>query len=86
MACLPPSAFCRSRLATHKIPIFHIVGEADRLLPYDRQMDMYRRYTALGGKMQIIGKKGVPHGLLPELLEDMGMYDFFMKQAGRSAP
>jgi len=69
-------------LAGRSIPIFHIVGEADALLPLEHQIEMRDRYVALGGDLRLLAKPGIPHGLLPELLEDMRMYEFFMEQAG----
>ena len=73
-----------SPLAAIGVPILHIVGEADELLPFESVREMKRRYTALGGHVRIISHAGVPHGLWPELLEDMRMYDFFVLYAGLS--
>jgi hypothetical protein len=71
-------------LAARRIPILHIVGEADELLPLEKQMEFKRRYEALGGEMRIVSHAGVPHGLWPDLLEDMRMYDFFIESARRA--
>jgi pimeloyl-ACP methyl ester carboxylesterase len=69
-------------LAARKIPILHVVGEADKLLPLQNQLEFQRRYTTLGGPMEVVVKPGIPHGLWPELLEEMRIYDFFMHHAG----
>jgi pimeloyl-ACP methyl ester carboxylesterase len=69
-------------LAARGIPLLHIVGDADALLPLERQLEFRRRYEALGGEARVVIHPGVSHGLWPELLEDMRMYDFFMECAG----
>lgn len=69
-------------LAEHKIPILHVIGEADALLPVANMMAMQRRYLALGGQMQTFVIDGIPHGLWPELLSDMRFHDFFVAQNG----
>lgn len=72
-------------LAARGIPILHIVGEADKLLPMKNMEEMRHRYIALGGQIQVLSHKGIPHGLWPELLEDMRIFDFFMLHTGLSS-
>jgi pimeloyl-ACP methyl ester carboxylesterase len=73
-----------SPLAAHGIPVLHVVGKADTLLPFEHEMEVGRRYEALNGEMRIVSHAGIPHGLWPELLEDMRIYDFFVLNAGLS--
>jgi alpha-beta hydrolase superfamily lysophospholipase len=54
-------------IAQAKIPILHLVGDADDVVPVDENTDVLKqRYEALGGRVHVIVKKGVghhPHGL-----------------------
>jgi pimeloyl-ACP methyl ester carboxylesterase len=54
-------------LARAHIPILHLVGDADDVVPVDENTGVLAsRYQALGGHVEIIIKKGVghhPHGL-----------------------
>ena len=56
-------------LATSNIPILHIVGEADAVVPVSENSSVIeKRYTDLGGSIQVIRKPGVGHH--PHALED----------------
>jgi alpha-beta hydrolase superfamily lysophospholipase len=49
-------------IAQAKIPILHLVGDADDVVPVDENTDVLKqRYEALGGRMHVIVKKGVGH-------------------------
>ena len=54
-------------IARARIPILHVVGDADEAVPVPENTDILKaRYEALGGTMDVIVKKGVghhPHGL-----------------------
>ncbi len=54
-------------IAKAKIPIIHVYGEADDVVPADENtLALAERYKALGGKITLIPKPGVghhPHGL-----------------------
>lgn len=56
-----------AQLAPHKIPLLHVYGDADDVVPWDENTKLiHDRYTALGGPIQLICKPGVghhPHGL-----------------------
>jgi hypothetical protein len=68
-------------LADHRIPILHVVGGADALLPLEPDMmGMQRRYREMGGEMQTLVHPTTPHGLWPELLSDPRFYDFFRSE------
>lgn len=54
-------------LARAKVPIIHVVGDADDVVPPDENTAIIEeRYRKLGGTMQVIHKPGIghhPHGL-----------------------
>jgi pimeloyl-ACP methyl ester carboxylesterase len=56
-----------STLAEAKIPLIHVVGDADQVVPVaENTAIVEQRYRALGGTIQVIHKPGVdhhPHGL-----------------------
>jgi len=62
-------------LAAAHIPILHVVGQADTLVPVEENTDIVEhRYRALGGTIEVIRKPGVdhhPHSLAnPEAIVD----------------
>ncbi|MFT6620373.1 MAG: alpha/beta hydrolase family protein [Verrucomicrobiia bacterium] len=56
-------------LATAKIPLLHVVGDADQVVPVEENTGVLeKRYLALGGPIEVIHKPGVghhPHSLNP---------------------
>ena len=54
-------------LAKHKVPLLHVYGDADEVVPWDENTGVIAdRYRKLGGDITLIAKKGVghhPHGL-----------------------
>ncbi len=54
-------------LANHKIPLLHVFGDADEVVPWHENTGIVAsRYQALGGEIQLIRKSGIghhPHGL-----------------------
>lgn len=54
-------------LAKHKIPLLHVYGDADDVVPWDENTGIIaERYRKMGGDIKLIAKKGVghhPHGL-----------------------
>ena len=49
-------------IAQAKIPILHLVGDADDVVPVDENTDVVKqRYEALGGRVHVIVKKGIGH-------------------------
>ena len=56
-------------LAKARVPLLHIVGDADKVVPVqDNTSILASRYRALGGSIEIISKPGVGHH--PHSLED----------------
>ena len=54
-------------LATAQVPLLHVYGDADEVVPWDENTGIVaERYRKLGGSIQLIAKPGVghhPHGL-----------------------
>jgi pimeloyl-ACP methyl ester carboxylesterase len=49
-------------LARHKIPILHVCGDADDVVPFEENTKLVEeRYKALGGPITVIVKPGVGH-------------------------
>ncbi|MBN2023871.1 MAG: prolyl oligopeptidase family serine peptidase [Pirellulales bacterium] len=73
-------------LAKAGIPILHIHGDADDVVPLERNSaELARRYKALGGPMTLLIPKGKGHQVCPEFFERQELVDFFIEQAERSA-
>ena len=58
---------CLAGLAEHKVPLLHVFGDADEVVPWEENTGLIAsRYQALGGSITLIRKPGVkhhPHGL-----------------------
>jgi len=66
-------------LAAQRVPILHIHGSHDTLVPLEaNSLELAARYKAAGGTMQVIVIKGVGHGNWPELFQDQRMLDFLL--------
>lgn len=54
-------------LAKAKVPLLHVYGDSDKVVPWDENTGvMVKRYKKLGGRINVIIKKGIghhPHGL-----------------------
>ncbi len=70
-------------LAKAGIPILHVVGDADKVVPIAENSDIVEKlYKTLGGKIDVIHKPGVGHH--PHSLKDpKTIVDFFLKHASR---
>ena len=66
-------------LAEANIPILHVVGDADDVVPVEENSAIIEaRYKALGGSIQVISKPGVGHH--PHALKDPApIVEFFLK-------
>ena len=66
-------------LAKAKIPLLHVCGEADDVVPMDENTRLVEaRYKALGGEITVIAKPGVGHH--PHSLKDPApIVDFVLK-------
>ena len=70
-------------LAKADIPLLHVVGEADTVVPVSENTNIIEeRYKKLGGKIQVIRKEGVGHH--PHSLKNpKPIVDFILKASGR---
>lgn len=73
------------RLASAGIPLLHVVGDADDVVPVaENTAVVEQRYRVLGGKMIVIHKDGVGHH--PHGLDDpTPVVDFILKHSGQPA-
>jgi lysophospholipase L1-like esterase/pimeloyl-ACP methyl ester carboxylesterase len=69
-------------LAAAKVPLLHIFGDADDVVPWDENTGVIaERYKQLGGKIELIRKPGVGHH--PHGLDDSTpIVEFIRKHAG----
>jgi alpha-beta hydrolase superfamily lysophospholipase len=69
-------------LAKAGVPLFAIHGDADRVVPLERNSgEMARRYAALGGKMDLVVPKGQGHNMWRGFFECQELVDFVIKHA-----
>lgn len=70
-------------LAKAKVPLLHVFGEADDVVPPDENtLLLAERYRKLGGDIELIGKPGVGHH--PHGLEDSTpIINFILKNTGK---
>ncbi len=66
-------------IAKAHIPVIHVVGDADDIVPWDENtLILKKRYEALGGHVELIVKPGVGHH--PHSLEDPApIVDYILK-------
>jgi lysophospholipase L1-like esterase/pimeloyl-ACP methyl ester carboxylesterase len=71
------------KLAPHKIPLLHVFGDADDVVPWEENTGLiHQRYTALGGPIELIRKPGIGHH--PHGLDDpTPIIDFIVKHTPR---
>ncbi len=72
-------------LARNKVPLLHVYGDADDIVPWDENTGVLaERYRDLGGSITLIAKKGVGHH--PHGLEDSTpIIDFLYQHATAAA-
>ncbi len=67
-------------LAKAGVPILHIHGDSDKLVPLDANSgELQKRYRALGGTMEIITVPGIGHTVVPEFFQEPRMVEFLLK-------
>jgi fermentation-respiration switch protein FrsA (DUF1100 family) len=72
-------------LAVADIPIFHIHGDADTLVPLSANSQViYDRYTALDGNMQLVVVPGKGHAEIPEFFQSPQLLGFMVANADYS--
>ena len=73
-------------LAKAKVPIFHIHGDMDRVVPLDKNSAIVKqRYDALGGPMTLEVVKGQGHNMWIGWFQSQALVDFLIKHAARKA-
>jgi hypothetical protein len=72
-------------LARAKVPLLHVVGDADEVVPLaENTTILEQRYKALGGSIQVIHKPGIGHH--PHSLKDPApIVDFILASARQQA-
>ncbi len=71
-------------LAAAGVPILHVQGDSDNAVPLEaHSAELARRYKALGGRADVIVVPGKGHEVAPELWQEPGLVEFFLKQAPR---
>ena len=73
-------------LAKAKVPIFHIHGDMDRVVPLDKNSAVIKqRYDALGGPMTLEVVKGQGHNMWVGWFQSQALVDFLIKHATAKA-
>ena len=66
-------------LAKAGIPILHIHGDSDKVVPLDKNSQVVAdRYNALGGKMKLIVVAGKGHAEIPEFFQEPKLVQFLI--------
>jgi pimeloyl-ACP methyl ester carboxylesterase len=69
-------------LAQANIPIFHIHGDSDTVVPLEQNSaELARRYQKSGGKITLEIVKGRGHDMWPGWFQSQTLVDFIIKQA-----
>ena len=72
-------------LAKAKVPIFHIHGDVDRVVPIEKNTGLIAtRYRALGGKITVEIPKGQGHNFWPGFFNSETMLKFIIENAKKS--
>ena len=74
-------------LAAAKVPILHIHGASDTLVPLERNGgELALRYRALGGPMDLVVVDGKGHEVCPEFFESKALLAFLLGGRPEGAP
>ena len=70
-------------LAKAKVPIFHIHGDSDRVVPLkDNSGEVAKRLRALGCEMQLVIPKGQGHNMWKGFFQCQELVDFVIAKSG----
>ena len=73
-------------LARADVPIFHVHGGVDKVVPLeDNSGELARRYKLLGGRAEVLVIEDKGHELCPEFMENQALVDFLLSE-GRQMP
>jgi predicted esterase len=74
-------------LAKAKVPIFHIHGDSDRVVPLDENSgEVKKRYDKLGGPMTLEVVEGQGHNMWPGWFNSQKLVDFVISNATKDKP
>ena len=66
-------------LAKAKVPILHLHGDSDKVVPLEANSgELARRYRALGGPIELLVVKGKGHQVCDEFFHSQRLVDFFL--------
>ena len=69
-------------LAEAKVPILHIHGDSDKVVPLSaNSAELGKRYKALGGPVEIVVVEGQGHNMWKGWFESKKLTDFIIKRA-----
>jgi predicted GH43/DUF377 family glycosyl hydrolase len=72
-------------LARAGVPILHVHGDADTVVPLEKNAgELVRRYRALGGQARLVVIPGKGHQVCPEFFQCQELVDFVATQASRA--
>jgi alpha-beta hydrolase superfamily lysophospholipase len=72
-------------LADAGVPIFHLHGDHDTVVPLEQHSaELARRYRRLGGSIELIIVPGKGHEVAPELWQEPRLIEFFVKHGLRN--
>jgi len=67
-------------LARAKVPVFHIHGDADKVVPLEQNtLELARRYKALGGTAEVDVVPGKGHEEVPEFFQSERLLGFLLR-------
>ena len=67
-------------LARAKVPVFHIHGDADKVVPLEpNTLELERRYKAMGGNAEVDVVPGKGHEEVPEFFQSERLFDFLLR-------
>ncbi len=74
-------------LARAKVPIFHIHGDADKVVPLEQNtLELARRYKAMGGEAEVEVIHGKGHEEVPEFFQSDRLLDFLLRFLSPNTP
>jgi dipeptidyl aminopeptidase/acylaminoacyl peptidase len=69
-----------------KVPIFHIHGDVDKIVPLEKNAgELVKRYRELGGSAELVIVHGKGHEVCPEFFHSQALLDFFLSHDGKGA-
>jgi len=72
-------------LAKAGVPILHVHGDADKVVPLEKNSgELARRYRALGGAVRLVVVPGKGHQVCPEFFQCQELVDFVVAHASRT--